>query len=371
MILLTNTDDGSQWSVSGKLERPFRNGLYASASYIYGRAESVNDGTSSQALSNWRFVYVPGDINNPPVAYSNFDVRHRINAAVSWDVKLFSHAGAVLSLFYNGQSGPAVLGAVQHRRQRRRHHRQRPASTCPANVNEVVVRNGTPAQLEAFIANDPGLAANRGRIVPRNASRSPWTDTLDFRAAVNVPWGRRKVELTLDMLNLINLIDSDKGRFTFTSNQNIAPIQYGGIDAATGKPIYNIATIASPDLQQVHDRRPALALAGTGWPEVAVLDSLRPRSARRHGRMGYRSDPGSARVVHPSTSRARASWSPISTQALTTSTPPHRASTAATWAAATTTTTTTGSTCPGSAQPAERALRQRLARHAHHGHNGG
>jgi hypothetical protein len=87
---------------------------------------------------------------------------------------------------------------------------------------------GSPEQLEAFIAGDPGLAANRGRIVPRNASRWPWTDTLDFRAAVNVPWGRRKVELTLDVLNVLNLIDSDKGRFTFTSNQNIAPIQYGG-----------------------------------------------------------------------------------------------------------------------------------------------
>jgi hypothetical protein len=245
VILLTNTGEGSQWSVSGKLERPFRNGLYASASYIYGRAESINDGTSSQALSNWRFVYVPGDINNPPLAYSNFDVRHRINAAVSWDVKLFRHAGAVLSLFYNGQSGRpySVLfntdvnadGTIGN-----------DLIYVPANVNEVVVRNGTPEQLEAFIANDPGLAANRGRIVPRNASRSPWTDTLDFRAALNVPWGRRKVELTLDMLNLINLINSEKGRFTFTSNQNISPIQYGGIDAATGLPIYNIATIASP-----------------------------------------------------------------------------------------------------------------------------
>ena len=245
VVLLTNTDEGSQWSVSGKLERPFHNGLYTSVSYIYGRAESVNDGTSSQALSNWRFVYVPGDINNPPVAFSNFDVRHRINAAVSWDVKLFQHAGATLSLFYNGQSGRpySVLfntdvnndGTIGN-----------DLIYVPRNVNEVVVRNGTPEQLEAFIAGDPGLNSHRGQIVPRNASRSPWTDNMDFRAAVNVPWGRRRFEMTLDVLNLINLIDSSKGRFTFTSNQNIAPIQYGGIDAATGLPIYNIATIASP-----------------------------------------------------------------------------------------------------------------------------
>lgn len=249
VVFLTNTDEGSQWSVSGKLERPFRNGLYASASYIYGRAKSINDGNSSQALSNWRFVYVPGDINNPPLAFSNFDVRHRINAALSWDVKLFRHAGAVLSLFYNGQSG-------------------RPYSVLfdsdvnadgtfgndllyvPADVSEVEVINGTPQQLEDFIANDEGLSANRGRIVPRNASRSPWTDTLDFRAAVNVPWGRRKLEVTFDVLNLLNLIDSEKGRFTFLSNQNIAPIRYGGIDADSGLPIYNIVAIASPTFRK-------------------------------------------------------------------------------------------------------------------------
>ena len=53
----------------------------------------------------------------------------------------------------------------------------------PRDVNEVVVTNGTPQQLEAFIANDDGLSAHRGQIVPRNASRLPWTNTLDFRVA--------------------------------------------------------------------------------------------------------------------------------------------------------------------------------------------
>ena len=50
----------------------------------------------------------------------------------------------------------------------------------------------------------------------------------------------------MDVLNVLNLIDSDKGIVQFLANQNTAPIQYGGIDAASGKPIYNIATLASP-----------------------------------------------------------------------------------------------------------------------------
>ena len=73
-----------------------------------------------------------------------------------------------MSLFYNGQSGRpySVLfntdvnadGTVGN-----------DLLFVPASVNDVVVRGGTPEQLEAFIAGDEGLSANRGRIVPRNA----------------------------------------------------------------------------------------------------------------------------------------------------------------------------------------------------------
>ena len=47
------------WTSTVKLERPFRNGLYASASYLYGDATSVNDGTSSTADSQFGNNPVP------------------------------------------------------------------------------------------------------------------------------------------------------------------------------------------------------------------------------------------------------------------------------------------------------------------------
>jgi hypothetical protein len=252
VVLLTNTNEGQQWTVSGKLERPMRNGLYFSTSYIYGQAESVNDGTSSQALSNWRFVYVPGDINNAPVADSNFDVEHRITAAISYDWKISERFGTNLSLFYNGQSGRpySVLfntdvnadGTIGN-----------DLLFVPNSVNDVIVRNGNaagdPSVLERFIV-DNGLDAYRGQIVPRNASRLPWSNQLDFRAAVNVPFGKRRLELSMDVLNLINLIDGGSGRNQFLANQVTSPIQYAGIDAASGKPIYNIATLMLPTYTQ-------------------------------------------------------------------------------------------------------------------------
>jgi outer membrane receptor for ferrienterochelin and colicin len=250
-VFLTNTDQGSQWSVSAKVERPFHDGFYASASYIYGRSKSVNDGTSSQALSNWRFVYVPGDINNPPLSYSNFDLGHRINIALSYEVKALQHFHPVVSLFYNGQSGQpySVLFNTDVNNDGTTGN---DLLFVPAGVDDVVVRGGTPQQLEDFIAGDPGLAAHRGQIVPRNASRSPWINSMDFRLAFDVPLDARsrKLEFTVDVLNLLNLFNSSWGRFDYVPFQDIAPIRYGGIDAATGKPIYDIATLASPTFKK-------------------------------------------------------------------------------------------------------------------------
>ena len=67
-MLLTNTNEGKSYTVALKLERPFMNGFHASASYLYGRAWSVSDGTSSVARSNWTGTPIDGDTNNPALS---------------------------------------------------------------------------------------------------------------------------------------------------------------------------------------------------------------------------------------------------------------------------------------------------------------
>ena len=67
VIFLTNTDQGDAWSVVFKVDRPYRNRLFMSASYLFGRSTSILDGTSSQAASNWGNTYISLDANNPPL----------------------------------------------------------------------------------------------------------------------------------------------------------------------------------------------------------------------------------------------------------------------------------------------------------------
>jgi hypothetical protein len=245
IILLKNTDRGYQWTVSGKLERPFRNGLYAMASYIYGDAQAVNDGTSSQAASNWGNAYTTGDPNNVPVSRSRFSPGHRIAAAVSYDWRLGGKANLLLSAFYNGQSGRSYAFDYNGDFNGDGRTTNDLIYVPAANDPKVVFSNGTADQFEAYVSQDKGLQKYRGQITPKGAARAPWTNQLDLRAALGIPVSSVKLEVTFDILNVLNLLNSDWGVIDFATFNDLNPIPVPTVNAQ-GQMVYNLANINAP-----------------------------------------------------------------------------------------------------------------------------
>ncbi len=243
-IFLTNTDQGDSWSLAFKVDRPWRNGFHASASYLYNQAHSIMDGTSSQAASNWGNVYVPGDPNNPPLTVSNFDVRHRINLSASYQLPL-RVVSATLSAFYNGQAGrPYALAFFQDVNGDARTSND--LLFIPSSASDVIVRNGTGDQLMSWLNADGCAMDFAGAIQERNSCRQPWTHQMDVRLGVNVPFGgTRRVELEFNVFNFLNMLNKDWGKVQSVAYNQNTDVRYGGIDAATGKMIYDIATISS------------------------------------------------------------------------------------------------------------------------------
>jgi Carboxypeptidase regulatory-like domain/TonB-dependent Receptor Plug Domain len=243
VIFLTNAEEGNAYNVAFKVEKPFRSGWYASGSYAYGKAESINDGTSSQAASNWGFLYVPGDPNNPPLATSNYEARHRINLAGTYRFDLKA-VGVTASMFYNGQNGrpwSASFNGDANTDTRTSNDQL----YIPASADEVIFRNGTYEDLIGYV-NSVGLGDFIGQIVPRNADYSPWFHGVDFRLLFDVPFGgRRRLEFSFDVFNFFNLFDQNTGTVQFLTNQQRLPVQFAGIDTATGKMIYNVQTITA------------------------------------------------------------------------------------------------------------------------------
>ena len=130
----------------------------------------------------------------------------------------------------------------------------------PSSPTELIYRNGTaPATYEDFISlirADDCLADYIGTIIPRNACRAPWTNTFDGRVAVQLPFKRVKTEITLDMLNLINLFNSDKGLFEYMSFGQLslyAPVSSAGNTTVTPtQPLvgYNLSSIMAPTFRK-------------------------------------------------------------------------------------------------------------------------
>jgi hypothetical protein len=249
-VLLTNTGEGYSWSVSYKVEKPFRNGFYWSASYLYGDSYSVIDGTSSVAYSNWAGLYTDGDPSNPALRRSDFSPGHRVNMTATIPIPLFKGLRSSASFYYNGQSG-RPYSLVFNSDVNNDGRTTNDLLFVPATADQVNVTNGTWAQLDAFLANDPWASQYRGKIGERNGARAPWSNILNFRYAVTVPTGgKTKVEATFDVSNLLNLLNDDWGWVyypNFGGPTIIAGSPSGGTAlSAPAKYTYNLATITAP-----------------------------------------------------------------------------------------------------------------------------
>ena len=136
----------------------------------------------------------------------------------------------------------------------------------PRSAGDVSLTNPDlyPA-LDAFIASDPCLRSQRGRIVRRNSCRNPFVITLDTRLSktLNVRGGSR-FEVALDVFDLPNLLNRSWGlvRET-TSRQQLEVLQVAGWDPLANRPRYTVP--ATLDGRAVLPARNRVLLDDSRW----------------------------------------------------------------------------------------------------------
>jgi outer membrane receptor for ferrienterochelin and colicin len=248
-ILLSNSGAGEETTYTLQLNRPFTNGLILGANYAHQDAKSTFDATSSRAISNWQFRHTKGDIFAHDLARTGFEIEHRMNVSASYNFSTGPLAHTV-GLFYNLQSGrpySVMMGGDPNTDG----FATNDLLYLPTN-DQVIYEysNGsraaspegvTPAQAFANYLTFLGVSPTEGRITDRYEFNEPWTRQLDFHYAVELPVTFLRTELSFDVNNLLNLFDKESGIVKFVANQNTTPVNYRGIDAATGKHIYREA----------------------------------------------------------------------------------------------------------------------------------
>lgn len=243
VIQLDNTNKGYTYSLTAQLQKRFDFGINAMVAYTNGMSKDVNSGTSSTALSNWEFVQIVNNPNDPPLSYSNYDIRHRIVGSLGYRVAYGKDDAFAtgISLFYSGRSGfPFTYlysGDLNGDRRFGNDLLYVPASASEINLLPIGGANPrTPAQqwesLNAFIENDDYLRSRKGQYAERNGARTPWEHQFDLRIAqdlgIVVRGTRNVLQLTFDIFNVGNLINEDWGRAYSVTNNAVELITVSG-----------------------------------------------------------------------------------------------------------------------------------------------
>lgn len=233
VFLLSNTGKGYRYNITGQISKvsdPIRNGHGGaftynwSVAYTYGMSKDVANGIRNSMQSNWD--YNPAiSSNNPQLGYSNFDLRHRIVATLGGSMSWNAVHTTSLNFFYSGQSGSpytviyaGVPGNILN-----------PNSALPYIPTVTESQTMLPdaanrAAFNAFVDADSYLKTRRGKYAERNGMRTPWNHELDLKLMhefhLSSSNKQHVLAISLDIFNVLNLINNNWGHITFVSNLN-------------------------------------------------------------------------------------------------------------------------------------------------------
>jgi len=302
-ILMKNTNKGYSYAITGQLQKSFSSGFYASVAYTYSDSRSVNDG-GSIAQSIWRDRAVSGDPNANVLSYSNFLQQHRFIASASYRKEYLGHLGTTLSMFYEaapaGRYSYVYAGDMNGDGQT-----ANDLMYIPRSQNEIILRDitllpaigtTTPAviysaaeqwtDLNNFINQDDYLSKHRGDYAERNGAVRPWQRRLDLRLLQDVFTNlgnnnRNTLQISLDIFNIGNLINSQWGAFQTANKTN--PLSFAGYNAQ-GQPVFSFPYLTQPTRTSSTD---ATVAGGTKLTDTFRYDTG-SLSSRWQGQVGVR-----------------------------------------------------------------------------------
>lgn len=247
VFLLTNTNQGSRYSLTAQVQKSSVAGFDGMLAYTYGQSRDVSNGIRNSPQSNWEFNQV-ADPRSPQLTASNFDVRHRVIGTLGWKKSWTNGGSSAASLVFSGASGSpfTFVYASDANRDGSSSNDLIYVPKDEADARIVPVAGDTRSAhdiwlaLDSFINSQPGLASRRGSIASRNAGRTPWNKQLDLRLMHTLPVLRNDgVQLTLDVINLGALLGTTWGRQYFVPNENnynFNTLRVTKTDATTGAP---------------------------------------------------------------------------------------------------------------------------------------
>lgn len=229
VFLITNTDKGYRYNLTLSLSKRTEN-YNSSLGYSYGKSKDISSTVRSSPAANFEWNQALNG-NNPSLSFSNFDLRHKIISSHNYNIKLSGKSNLAISVLYNGTSGSPFTfvnqGDVNRDGSSRNDLVYIPRNSDEINLVDITDNSGaivTTAEeqwinLNNYINNNDYLKSRRGQYAERNGAKTPWNHRLDSRLEFGIDLkGDQKLNISLDVFNIFNLINRNWGKLVFVPN---------------------------------------------------------------------------------------------------------------------------------------------------------
>ena len=260
IYVIDNTSDGYNFNVTAQLRKRWDDGLNVTAAYAFTEAKNRLKSTEIASVL-WQNQPVQGDPNNPELSYSEFGQKHRVIAAATWTAEWTDRLATHFGLTFEAGNGNRFTAAGGNRYsflyagdvngdgQGGNDLMFIPSDQSQIRLVDFVDGSGATVTaadqwlaLNAFIQQDDYLRKNRGKIAERFGALNPWFSTIDLRVLQDIRFeaGDRPqtVQVSLDILNLANLFNSEWGVRKVASPAATSPLFLTGFDT-DGEPMLN------------------------------------------------------------------------------------------------------------------------------------
>jgi hypothetical protein len=246
VYVIDNTSDGYNYSITAQLRKQFDFGLNASVAYSYLMAKNVMK-TTEIASVLWQGNPVQGNPNKPELGYSEFGERNRITASATYKYKWSDNLATSVGLFvevaegnrYSGAGGNrysyVYAGDVNGDGQGGNDLMYIPKNQSDINFAPYTANGHTYtadeqwASFNKFINQDGYLSSHRGQIADRFGALNEWFSDIDLRLLQDFTFftGNQPhtFQLSFDILNLANLLNSDWGVRSVASAAATSPLE--------------------------------------------------------------------------------------------------------------------------------------------------
>ncbi len=259
-IVLDNGDKGMYASLTAKIDKQFRNGVFASLAYTKSVANNLFDGSGDQPLSAFQSTATVNGSNSPVLGYAGFVVPDRLVGTFSFKKEYIKHLATTFSVMYSGSIDGRF--SYTYSADFNRDGTNFDLIYIPKDPSEITFVSSTigtttftadqqSAMFFNYIEQDKYLRAHKGQYAERNGAQIPWRNQFDVKIVqdlfANIGKHRNTLQVSLDIMNFGNLLNSEYGiQKSINAPSILVPTNVSSlVPGGTVKPTFRLATFGT------------------------------------------------------------------------------------------------------------------------------